>query len=241
MNQQLQSLYAAKWDQLCMAMRPVIADTTLEVKPTSPLLLSMRNEESFQRADIRVMVYGRETNSWYGEFHEDMPDILDNYNKFFTEGECWRYGGQFWNGVKRFMELLQKQYPTKTLGLVWNNLVKIGKHDDMGFPPDYIHEVERECFAVHLDELRIIKPNVVLFLSGPKYDGVLVDDFGPLAHFQRLSVFKQSETFSERQIVKVSLPNVLSAYRTYHPNYLWRNDINRYFQTILDQISIDLA
>jgi hypothetical protein len=234
LNKQLLDLYSAKWDQLCAAMRPVLQDTTLEVKPTCPLLLTIHNEEAFATADIRVMVFGQETNSWYDEFHVDMLSIIDQYDGFFNDGECWGYGGQFWNGINRFVALLQAQHPNKTIRLVWNNLVKIGKYDDKGFPPDYIYEVEREHFAVIEAELDIIKPTVVLFLTGPNYDSVVTDNFGSLDYT------KIPGSFTERQIAKVFLPSVKSAYRTYHPNYLWRNDINSYFQAIIEQINVDM-
>ena len=58
MNEQLLSLYASKWDLLCAAMRPVLQDEALDVKPTCPLLLAVRDEEAFAAADIRVMVFG---------------------------------------------------------------------------------------------------------------------------------------------------------------------------------------
>ena len=233
MNEQLLSLYASKWDLLCAAMRPVLQDEALDVKPTCPLLLAVRDEEAFAAADIRVMVFGQETNSWYNEFHDGLSSIVGQYDGFFNSGECWGYGGQFWNGIRRFVDLLQAQYPNKTIRLVWNNVVKIGKHDDKGFPPDYIYEVEREHFSVIQAELDIIKPTLVLFLTGPNYDSVITDNFGPLAYDTIPG------SFTERQLAKVLLPGVESAFRTYHPNYLWRNGINAYFQAIIEQIDAD--
>lgn len=116
--------------------------------------------------------------------------------------------------------------------MIWNNIVKIGKFDDKGFPPDYIYEVEREHFSVIKDELKILKPTIVLFLTGPNYDSVIADNFGELTYS------KLPTDYSEREIAKVNLTGVPFAFRTYHPNYLWRNDINSYFQTIIDKINI---
>ena len=138
---------------------------------------------------------------------------------------------QYWNGVRRFINLLQAKHPNKKIKLVWNNIVKIGKYDDKGFPPDYIYEVEREHFSIIKQELEIIKPNIVLFLTGPNYDSVIQDNFG--------TIEKQAlAPFSERQISKVKLDNVDLAFRTYHPNYLWRNDIDSYFDTIINEIKL---
>ena len=64
------------------------------------------------------MIYGQETNNWYEKFHNDIQEIGDKYDSFFSKGECWSYGGQFWNGAKRFLELLQQKYPDKKISLI---------------------------------------------------------------------------------------------------------------------------
>ncbi len=230
MNDLLLKLYTSKWDELCTAMQPILDDVTLEQKPTCPLLLSIDNEAEFKSAEIRVMVYGQETNSWYDEFHQNKEPIIDCYNNFFNGGECWGYSGQFWNGISRFINLLQAKHPDKKIKLVWNNIVKIGKFDDKGFPPDYIYEIERKHFSVIKEELEIINPNLVLFLTGPNYDSVIEDNFG-LLEKEALS------EFSERQISKIKIDGIDFAFRTYHPNYLWRNNIDSYFNRIIDEIS----
>jgi hypothetical protein len=232
MNSKLLKLYSSKWENLCTSMHSILSDKQLEIKPTCPLLLSIKNEEEYNNSDIRLMIYGQETNSWYDKFHNNMESILDCYDSFFNEGECWRYGGQFWNGVNRFVELLQIKYPTKAISIVWNNIVKIGKYNDKGFPPDYIYEIEREHFSIVVDELKIIKPNIVLFLTGPNYDSSIEDNFG------KLNYSKITNEFSERELAKLDLLDVPFSFRTYHPNYLWRNNINNYFNSILDSIII---
>jgi hypothetical protein len=231
MNNQLLNLYTSKWDDLCTAMKPILLDDTLELKPTCPLLISIDDAEEFNRADVRLMICGQETNSWNHQFHDNQQSIIDNYKSFFNDGECWAYGGQFWNGVSRFGSLLQAKYADKKIKLVWNNIVKIGKYNDKGFPPDYIYEIEREHFSVIKEELEIIKPNIVLFLTGPNYDGIIHDNFG-LLEKQNLA------PFSTRQISKLKLEGVDFAFRTYHPNYLWRNNIDSYFNRIIEEIKL---
>ena len=231
MNNSLLDLYDSKWDALCSAMQPILDDNSLEIKPTCPLLLTVPNAEEFETADIRIMVYGQETNSWYNEFHPNNQPIIECYDNFFNRGECWSYGGQFWNGVSRFISLLEEKYPDKSIKLLWNNIVKIGKYDEKGFPPDYIYEVERNHFSVIKDELEIIKPNVVLFLSGPNYDSVLEDNFGQI-ELQPMS------PYSQRQLAKVKIDGIEMVFRTYHPNYLWRNNIDDYFNKIVGQINL---
>jgi hypothetical protein len=231
MNKKLLNIYESNWEKLLASMQDILNDEQLEEKPTNPLLLYI-NEEEYQAADIKIMVYGQETNDWEGLFQSDIEKTLTYYDEFLNQGECWNYGGQFWNGVSRFISLLQEKYPNKKISLVWNNLVKIGKYNEKGFPPDYIYEAERNSFNVAKDELKILQPNIVLFLTGPNYDSVIHDNFGALP-FSKLP-----SSFSERALAKVTMLGIPFAFRTYHPNFLWRNDINAYFNAIIDKINM---
>lgn len=235
LNEKLQALYASKWQGLVTAMMPLLNDDNQDGIPACPLLLKIDDETAFQKADIRLMIFGQETNRWYESFHEDMAAITGYYDEFFNEGNCWNYGGQFWNGIRRFLDLLKQRHPDKTVYLVWNNLAKIGKDEGVGFPSDAIHEVEREHFGVIPHELDILKPTLALFLSGPNYDSVIQDVFGPI------EITPVSEDFSVRQLAQFSIPNVGIALRTYHPGYLWRNNIDHYFDAVLNRFDSQLA
>ncbi len=230
MNSFLTNLYSSKWDRLQTEITRINSDNELETKPTSPLLLLVDNEAEFSSADIRILIFGQETNGWY-EMDDTIEGISNNYDKFFNGGDCYSYGGQFWNGFNRFIKALQEKYPNKTIKPIWNNIVKIGCNDRKGFPPDYIYEMERQHFSVIKEELNILKPNIVLFFTGPNYDGIIADNFGKLS-------YKALTPFSERQISKVQLDGVAFAFRTYHPNYLWRNDIDSYFEKIISEINL---
>lgn len=113
MNEALGNLYSLKWDKLKAGLKPIIEDEKLDIKPANPLLLYIDNEEEFKNADIRLMIYGQETNSWYEKENGSIDDILTLYDGFFNKGDCWKYGGQFWNGISRFLSSLQKKFPEK--------------------------------------------------------------------------------------------------------------------------------
>lgn len=228
MNKLLHELYASKWEDLCSEMKKVQEDNSLLIKPTNPLLLHL-NELELEKAEIRVMIYGQETNGWFGNFKPDMSRIIDGYNDFYHGGECWSYGGQFWNGFARFKTIFENKYPTKKIIYIWNNIVKIGKFDKKNLPPPYIYEIEQQHFSIIEEELKIIKPDVVLFFTGPDYDKIIVDNFGNLRYLPVVG-------FAERQLSRVELKDTELAFRTYHPNYLWRNDINKYFGSIIGEI-----
>lgn len=225
MNDLLLRLYMSKWENLCSEMR------SINFEATCPLLLKIDNEDEFENADIRVMFFGQETNSWYRIFHDDLTDIIGYYNQFYNKNECWKYGGQFWNGLNRFRNLLEKRYPNKKIRLVWNNIVKIGRYNCKGFPPEQIYQIERTHFSVIREEIKIIKPNIVLFLTGPYYDRILVNNFDEIQK-------EPLDGFKERQLSKISIENVDYTFRTYHPNFLWRNKIDNYFEAIIREINL---
>ena len=214
-------------------MQPILQEAKPEELPASPLLLKINDEQAYQNADIKLIIFGQETNRWYESFHSDTDAILGYYDQFFNTGNYKNYGGQFWNGVARFISMLQERYPSKTIYPIWNNLVKIGKDAGAGFPSDIIHEVEEKEFDVIREELAILQPTIALFFTGPSYDGILDKVF----HHPKLTPI--TGNFLARQLAKLAIPNVSQAFRTYHPGYLWRNSIDNYFQEIVDRVELD--
>ena len=236
LNQQLLNLYSSYWDNYQRSLQDIINDSSFSIKPTNPYLIHVENENDWRKADIRLMVFGQETNSWFGTFENEISKTIGNYIKFVESGECWTYGKQYWNGVKRFESLLRAQFPNHSINSIYNNIVKTGKARDSngqggkGFPPDYIYDLELDLFPVITKEIDILKPNLILFLSGPNRDFVLDNSFKTPKKFHL-------PDFTYRQLIKIDLPGVEFAFRTYHPNYLWRNNLNRYFDSIIQELT----
>ena len=139
-NRQLFALYESKYTELSENIRVInerlSLDGKLKQRATNPLLLKVTDD--YINADIKIMFFGQETNGWLreknkGEFCNEIGPVLSLYEKFYLSGECFSYGGHFWNGVARFKSLLQKQIPNKTIVFVYNNVLKIGKCG-IGFP-----------------------------------------------------------------------------------------------------------
>lgn len=232
MNSELRALYASKWDKLTKHMQHIKDAEDCPIKPTNPLLLSI-DEEEYRNADIRIMFYGQETNSWYDSFNPNMQFTLKEYENFYLSGTAMKgYGGHFWNGINRFKKLFQKKYPDKKLAFVWNNIIKIGNEArNANRPPAYTYKVEREYFSVIKEEIEILRPDVLLFLTGPNYDSILKDNFG---NVEKSTV----PGFKQRALVQVMKHSNTNAFRTYHPRYLWMNDIDKHFNAIINSIQL---
>jgi len=173
------------------------------------------------------MIFGQETNCWF-EPCDTIERLLKGYDDFFNSGECYSYSGHFWNGVNRFISTISNRFPVLKVSYIWNNIVKIGKSEGKGMPPDYIYKIERDFFPVIEDEIRILKPDFMLFLTGPNYDKIIRDNFGKLD-------FEPIIPYSARQIAKLNIGNI-PAIRTYHPHFLWMNNIDNYFDAIIKEI-----
>lgn len=233
-NQKLLDLYKQKYPVLSQVLLEKNKSLTHADKATNPLLIKV--DSQYTNSDLKVMFFGQETNYWYGEknkgeFIGQIEPLLDLYESFYLKGKCYSYGGQFWNGVSRFKQLLSNDLNVK-VGLVWNNVIKIGKCG-RGMPFKSIQDTQFEYFNVIQEEIKILSPDILVFFSGPNYDVQIAKSFGELQKFR-------IENFAERQICQLILTDTPLAFRTYHPNYLWRNDINAYLNSILERVKSDM-
>jgi hypothetical protein len=197
-----------------------------EEKPTNLLCLSVSDE--YLAADIKVMVFGQETNDWHGEYGgaQEAESLVEEYDVFFTSKKCFNYGGHFWNAVSKTVDTLQDK-TGKSVGLLWNNIVKIGKSGGKGRPVMEVIEWQQPAMKLILQEIEFAKPDIVIFFTGPDYDDMLHRVFEDIQ-------FKRASEKTVRQLAQVSSKHLpAKSVRTYHPGYLWRNDFQDYLNDIL--------
>jgi hypothetical protein len=230
-NSRLRKLYNSKWSKFSLELQKIVNSTDCKIKPANPLVLSHSNPEKFEESEIKVMILGQENNGWEGVFNGNLDSGLDTCSSFYG-GEYYRYRGHFNNHFNLIVNLLKEHFNDKSIGIFWSNVVKVGKVDDKGLPPNYILETTFKEFNVLEDELKIIKPDIILFLSGPDYDEHLESQIGEL-------VVKDFKNYSPREIVELEIPNVKYAYRTYHPNkmnYLGKENYNKIYENIIREL-----
>jgi hypothetical protein len=76
-----------------------------------------------------------------------------------------------------------------------------------------------------LQEIDILKPDFLVFLSGPKYDTYINDIFG---NPQKKAI----AGFNENELCECAIPTVKKAVRTYHPAFLHRNNLERSYNDL---------
>lgn len=223
LNDQLAELYSKNWSELEMK-----AKSTANI--THPLLIKV-NEEKYLESDIKVMIFGQETDGWHGEFpREENPSTVE---RLMSAYESYYYGVKnkskrpFWNNrnFKYFENKITKHFKekNKNVAFLWNNISKIGK-TSRGRATGNIRELELKYLKVIEDEIEILKPDIVIFSTGVSRDKHIEDAFGRENvefEFPKL-FFNGTNSFYETKdmIVKVQLtsfPNIC-AVRIEHPN-----------------------
>ena len=237
MNKQLKELYESKWKKLKPALLKLNNERKLnkekkidEPKVAHPLLIQV--DDSYKEADIKVMFFGQNALRWLGQVDKksSVEECLSMYNRFYNGNMCQGYGGPFWNFIKKLKEDVSnsKKNKNKKVEYVWNNVLKI---DEEGEPKDGIIETTFEHFNVIAEEIRILDPDVLIFLSGYTYDKHIEKTMGKFTH-------KTIDGFTEKQLCQLVFAKdpKIKAYRTYHPGGFRSIRIPGFRDIILDRL-----
>lgn len=212
-NQKLQKLYESKW--------PNLIDALTDQKThnfANPFLIQF-DEKKLSEADLRVAVYGQETKGWgiggSSVLNRSVVDILKVYNNFFINEKYYAgYGrSSFWKAFRKINSELKK-HTSKKIYLHWNNISKIGKDNKKTGIDPATRKIELEHFKVVSEEMSLLDPHIVIFLTGPNRDKDILEHF-PDAKFSEIE-----SGFSKRKAAQVTSENLPKhSYRIYHPSY----------------------
>lgn len=216
------------------------------------------HEEWYTKADLKIMFFGREPNWWkrYNEEGEtiDVGDLTavyedfldDNYNAeegyFFHEGIS--SGNRFLrlgvNGIMYGVREILKDYPNKRVSMIWNEISKLSKRKGNGGEAvgQNIHNIERKYFPVISEEVKITKPDIIIFLTGAedsKYNAYIRENFNIIGDPIALS------NLSTNDVEKLQIEGIKLSYITHHPGYSPKgestNDFHwRFYNAILADI-----
>lgn len=210
-NTQLEQLYSKHFDKAKSAKG--------HMKISSPLLIKI-DEEKFGNADKKVMIFGQETYGWHGEFGtKTVESLMDGYDKYLNNNLRGKNKRVFWKAFHYFEEQLKKFYNKEKTYYIWNNIVKISKIGDKGMTNEIRH-FERSYFSVILDEIKILNPDIVIFLTGPDRDGDIKYNFSNVS-FDAMGyppIIKDKRRYKTAyKVISDDLPK--TTVRLYHPRY----------------------
>lgn len=263
LNDKLVNLYGPKIPGLYAAVKTLFDDPNA-VKPALPLLLEPNDDESYENADLRVMVFGRETNNWndqknrkqfpFGTYNFGLAtsdDVVAEIKGIHVDGEAEYFGlGDIYHSYcyedtrvrktiftrrqNQLIQQLRERLGNRSVEAIWNNVSKIGCGGvEFGKscrrPTAEIREIEREYFNVVADEVKILKPDIIIFLTGFYADNDIKEKFGLIDEaFQpvREGVF----------LHRINIPGVKYAARTIHPSRQSRENLKLHFDALVDDI-----
>jgi len=135
---------------------------------TNPLLIQVPHD--FEEYKFKIMIFGQETNGWCDEcgndgiFSSSIEKSMKVYDEFVNKEGFLKYNSPFWQVHRHIKSNINSKEETV---FIYNNINKIGRMD-RGSNTD-INKLQFEYFNVIGKELDLIKPDVMLFFTGPKY------------------------------------------------------------------------
>jgi len=218
MNEELIRVYENNMNNVDSELKAYNGNVSKDKRATNPFLISVcDNYKEFKNS---IMIFGQETNGWCcecgkaSEFSNSLSKSLKIYDSFYLKGGIYQYRGPFWNEFKRIKREVTK---SKNAVFVWNNINKIGRIGKGNIKE--INEIQFNKFDVIRDELNILKPQILVFLTGNDYN-----------HFIRHNIEKFKEIQLNDSITELKFENEFShlkAFKTFHPNALYRQRKNK--------------
>ncbi|MGI8979064.1 MAG: hypothetical protein ACR2FY_07550 [Pirellulaceae bacterium] len=199
-----------------------------------PFLLAV--DDGYEASKPKVVVVGQENNGWlecdYLAFLEasNIDQCLAVYRKF----DIAEYGhGTFGRYFASLRQALHGQVTdSNRRSVMWTNLFKLNHKGQQTIYSPHLEAILAIQGNIVAQEIDILRPDVVIFLTGPRYDGIIRHAF-PDAEFRAVNGHPVNEL---SHISAGHLPAL--SFRTYHPAFLNRvRRTKRYcLQAIIDRV-----
>ena len=225
-NEALWHLYDSKWSDLCK----VLDENGLDGYEYNPLLLGIKDVEDFDSADIKVMLFGQDMSEggWYQydrqnqSLKECMMSIRTFDNKIGAIDLNGKRGTKsMGRGMNRFIDALNARFPDKKIRYIWNDLVRLGRNIKGNSHQKLLEQIELEYFNVIRDEVNIIRPQILVFFTGPsKFWEIKLQQKLGISKLNYLPVHSWKgniRQLAQLELEKETYPAVKYVFRTYHP------------------------
>ena len=209
LNKELYDLYKGRWETL---------EKILNSNPNLSHPQLMWVPEDYLKARFKLMIVGQQANRWGFDkgkrqhfASNDIISALIEEAKNFVTGPKYK-NRPFWIASFNLNKLLK----LPKYGFVWSNLIKLDdKSDKENEGARVKHDIEQKLCGLGLlqEEIKITRPNVVVFFTGPHYDNRLDEDFKGIDK-------KNVEPYKERQFARLKHELLPNSFRIYHPDYL---------------------
>lgn len=183
---------------------------------TWPMLLRIWEEE-YETAPVKLIVFGQEATGWNNQTNDQVEtNTVEDLTKEYILHDLGRDRIKSSHFLRVMHELNSRLGNPDTNCFVYNNILKFAKVKDSGNPSDGVMEAEMKYMNVISSEIKILDPDVCVFLTGPQYDNDIEKKF-PGVEFIAVDGYDYNWLVQLKHEV---LP--LNSYRTYHPEYIMR-------------------
>ncbi|WP_207492507.1 hypothetical protein [Aridibaculum aurantiacum] len=224
-NQQLETLYRDKLHNI----EPLFE---FDHEIDGPLIMNAWEDE-YINSQVRILFIGQECDGWIGWTVDKFEELNNKYIDFGLSKKGDRT--VFWQYVYYVNSILN---PNNAEGnnFLWTNVSKFCMWD--GKPLDWTtHQTTVKHFDCLKEEIRILKPDVVLFFSGPFYDDKIKLQFDTDISFEQVD---NEIPLRELAILKnENLPK--HTYRTYHPKPMQMLYKTGHLEIILNKIKSEIG
>lgn len=226
MQKQLDNLYHSYLEAIFSdkEIEKMIEDNKL----SSPQLLDVETPRgNYLNSEFKVLFIGKETNDWFNSnerYNEGLIPINGQFEKYINSlkklYKSHNIGVKYRSPIYLFIDhLLKKLNESKQTGMLLTELLR-HDYNCKGLPQHLIEKLAYEENSILREEVEILKPNALIFLTGPSYDKHIKMTY-PMA------VFQECEGYGIRQVAVIeNIPNIKKAVRIYHPDYHNRKGAN---------------
>lgn len=165
----------------------VMFDQVQKFEISSPIFLDCNAEfGKYADSDYKVLYVGKETNYWFNQKEREQSGLLndisdiDKYLFALTDlYKTFNIGHNYKRAIFTFMDILVEKLRSnnKKTGILWTNLLR---HDYFGngkVPYDVEEKITFDNNYIFRKEVEILKPDAIVFVTGPKYDYILEKTF----------------------------------------------------------------
>lgn len=220
-NQKLLKLFESKWEAVNK-----VYDTLQEEEEWAVLHLACV-PYNYEKMKYKILIVGQENNG-YGYETEPKKSMLFTLdfqsNRYYDNAPFFSFPYSFCASIN---DCDNEKYSKKSY-LAWVNLKEFSFETSSKKPlNEKAQNIIDNEYNILEEEIKIINPDIVLFLTGPNYDYYIKAQLNGVE-------FKTVENYGIRQFARVehkSLPK--NSFRIYHPVYLRRRSLeNNYLEKL---------
>jgi hypothetical protein len=209
----------------------------LSGRASAPLLISPH--ERWAASQIKLLVVGQETLRWQYEPEEFDPEaaviksfrefstakngvaaMLELYRRYELGRQHPKLNSPFWRGFRALDTALNPAVDSA----LWTNLFKVNVNGSVmrNCTRAEIAAIQKAQQGLLRHEIDVLKPDVVVFFTGPRYDSAIRAEFPDVEFLPFDEIPASCASLSSLALIRASgLP--AKTVRSYHPEYLQRS------------------